>query len=225
MFCKRLLLIAGLFLTACGATTPTASPGSITVEYTFAAAPFLATLDNCAGSNAVNEDLRSADYLEYPTVDLAIRIGQPEDLPYPAYQIGTEDILVIANRQNPVSSLTGKQVRDLFTGQIQNWKELEGADAPVQVWVFPAGDDIQQIFDQNALGGSPFTSMARLANSPDEMSLAIANDVNAVGILSRHWKAGNVSDVYTISNIPVLAITPAQPSAILAGIIACLKNR
>ena len=43
------------------------------------------------------------------------------------------------------------------------------------------------------------------------MAQAIASDVNAVGILTRHWQMGNVPDVYTVATLPVLAITPAQP--------------
>ena len=217
--CVLLLLAA-----SCSSATPTAQAEALHIQYTFAAQPWLANLYNCAGNNVVETELRAADFLDPQSVNLAIRIGQPTDLTGSAYQIGTEEILVVANRQNPVTQLTAEQVRGLFTGQVQTWKDISGTDAPVQVWVFPAGEDIQQIFEQTALGGSPVTSAARLANTSDEMSQAIANDVNAVGILTRHGKTGNISDVFTAATAPVLAIAPSEPDNTMAGILACLQK-
>jgi hypothetical protein len=56
------------------------------------------------------------------------------------------------------------------------------------------------------------------------MSQAIANDVNAVGILTRHWKAGNVSDVFTVTTVPVLAIPSSDPQGVVQQVIACLQK-
>ncbi len=33
--------------------------------------------------------------------------------------------------------------------------------APVQVWVLAAGEDVQQIFQDAAMGGTPVTSLAQ----------------------------------------------------------------
>ena len=157
--------------------------------------------------------------------DLTIRIGQPDNLASPAYQIGEEDILVIVNPQNPVKVLTVEQMRGLFTGQTSNWQGVGGSNATVQVWVYSPGEDIQQIFDTAALGGSRISSNARLATSPDEMAKAIAADVNAVGILTRHWKGSNVTDAFTAVTAPVLALTKAEPQGTVQDLIACLQNR
>jgi hypothetical protein len=219
-----LLLLACFLLSACSSTTLTTTPVPITVQYTAASVPWLAKVYTCAGANGITAEQRAADFIDPRTVDMAIRIGQPENLTSPAYQVGSEDILVGVNKLNPINSLTADQVRGLFSGQIQNWQAINGSDAAVQVWIFAAGEDVQQIFEQTILGGSPVTSLARLATSPDEMSQGIANDVNAVGILTRHWKAGNVAEVFTVATVPVLAITAQEPSGALPGIIACLQK-
>jgi ABC-type phosphate transport system substrate-binding protein len=204
--------------------SPTLSTDSITVQYTAAAIPWLADLQNCAGGTVVMAEQRAADLLDLQTIDLAIRIGQPDALTSPAYQIGSEDILVISNRQNPINTLTADEVRGLFTGSIQTWQEINGSDSPVQVWVFASAEDVQQIFEQTVLGGAMITSNAHLAAGPNEMSQAIANDVNAVGILTRHWKAGNVSEVSMVATAPVLAITAGEPQGVVPGILACLQK-
>jgi hypothetical protein len=184
----------------------------------------MADIQNCAGTSVVSSEQRTAGFLDLQTAIIAIRIGQPLELTSPAYQIGSEDILVIVNLQNPVGALTADQVRALFTGQITNWQAINNTNASVQVWVFASGEDIQDVFEKAIQGESPVTPNARLASSPDEMSQAVANDVNAVGILTRHWKAGNVSEVYSLANIPVLAISAGEPQGIVQGILACLQN-
>jgi hypothetical protein len=217
-------LIALILLAACSSAAPAGTPQTISVQYTFAATAWLGTLNTCAGNNVVRPELRSADFIDLSSANLAIRIGQPDRLTTPAYQIGTEEILVIVNRQNPVNKLTADQVRGLFTGQLPSWKDINGSNAPVQAWVFPDGEDVQQLFADIALGGTPVGPGARLANSPDEMARAVAADVNAIGILPRHWKAGNVSDVYTVTNAPVLALVPVQPDNAMTRILACLQK-
>jgi hypothetical protein len=222
------LILACFLLSSCNSAmpkaTPTAASETIAVQYTAAAVPWLAGLYNCAGVNVVTAEQRAADFQDPQAIDLAIRIGQPASQTSSAYQIGSEDILVIVNPQNPTSSLNAEQVRGLFNGQILNWQEVNGSDAPVQAWVFSSGEDIQQIFEQTILDGSQVTSTARLAAGPDEMAQAVANDVKAVGILTRHWKAGNVSDVYTVATVPVLALTRDKPVGAVQGLLACLQK-
>ena len=211
-------------LTSCSPVTPTISPEPIIVQYTAAAAPWLADLYACAGNNIVKAELRAADFLFPEAANLVMRIGQPAALTSPTYQVDTEDILVIVNTQNPLNKLTHEQVRGLFTGQTLNWKDIDGLDAPVQVWVYASGEDVQQIFSQTALSGSPVTSSARLTTGPNEMTQAVAGDVNAIGILTRHWKANDVSDVFTVTTVPVLAITPSEPRTDINNILACMQK-
>jgi len=56
------------------------------------------------------------------------------------------------------------------------------------------------------------------------MGQAIAGDVNAVGLLTRRWKTGSVSAVYTVATVPVLALTPAEPPGAVQEILACLQK-
>lgn len=213
-----------VLLAACSSAAPTAAPTTLRVEYTFAAQPWLADLYDCARPNLVAAELRAADYINVQKSDMAIRIGEPSGLTASAYQIGTEEVLVIVHPQNPVTHLDAGQVRALFSGQVASWQGINGINATVQVWVFPTGEDIQQIFEQNVLGGLAVVSTARLAATPDEMSRAVADDVNAVGILPRHWKAGNVSDVFVAASVPVLALLPPEAPEVLEEIAACLQE-
>jgi hypothetical protein len=218
------ILLSSLLFASCSTTPSSPAVETITIQYTPAAEPWLAALYDCAGSTVVTADSRAADFLDPQATDLVIRLGQPGSMAATAYKIGSEDILVIVNRQNPINTLTPDQVRELFGGQIPSWKEINGSDAAVQVWAFGSGEDVEQLFVQTALGGSPVTSTARLATGPEEMSQAIAKDVNAVGFLTRHWKAGNVADVFTVATVPVLALSAKEPREAVQGILGCLQK-
>jgi hypothetical protein len=218
------LILAVCLLPSCNSSTPTVTLEPVTVQYTAASIPWLANLYNCMGANMVLAEQRAVDFLDLQSVDLALRIGQPDDLTSPAYQISSEELLVIVNPQNPVISLTAEEVRGLFSGQILRWQEVKGSSTSVQVWVFASGEDVQQIFEQTMLEGRPVTSTARLATGMEQMAQAIASDVDAVGILTRHWKAENVSDVYTIATVPVLALMAGEPHEAVQGILACLQK-
>jgi len=223
---NRFLLFAFLVSSvACSPATPTATPETFRVQYSFATQPWLEKLSGCADGDILATELRPFDFQDSQSADLVMRIGQPEIITTPAFQFGTEDLIVIVNRQNPINRLSADQVRGLFSGRIVNWKGINGQGSPVAVWVFPPGEDVQQILEQYFLGGNPVTSTARLANSPDEMSQAIGKDVAAVGIITRHWKTGNTTEAFTVaSNLPILAITQSKPQGSLEQILACLQK-
>ena len=211
-------------LSACGPATPAATPVTLRLQYTAATRPWLADLYTCAGRNVVDAQLVSADTMDVNTADFTMRIGETPHMSSPTYQIGTDSLEVIANPQNLLKQLNLEQVQEIFTGRIQNWKDLQGPDAPVEVWVFASGEDVEQLFEQTGLGGSPVTSLARLAVSPDEMAEAIAGDANAVGILTKAWKAEGVSNLLTIATEPVLVSTPVEPQGAVLQIINCLQK-
>ncbi len=218
-----LILICTIFA-ACEHSALSPTPTPITVQYTSASAPWLGLIFNCAGLNVVHAEQRAADYHDQQSIDIAIRIGQPAQLSLPAYQIGIEDIIIVTNPQNPVKSLSGSQVRGLFTGQIMTWDVVGGSKAEVNVWVYSPDEDIQQIMDEKALQGNLVTSTARLAGGPEEMVQAIANDENAVGILTRRIKDSDVYSVNNVLTVPVLAISKVGETGAVQDLLACLQK-
>jgi phosphate transport system substrate-binding protein len=54
-----------------------------------------------------------------------------------AYQIPVawDALVVIVNKNNPVNSITFKELQKIYLGKITNWKELGGDNAPVELYV------------------------------------------------------------------------------------------
>ena len=212
-----LFLLAWL-LPACATPTPAVTPQVANFYATSAASPWLSAVYDCApASVAVNlSDAESAQ--------VTLRLGEPDHLATPAYQIASEDIVVVVHPQTGVGALTLEQVRQLFLGQVMNWQELGGNDLPVQVWTFSPDEDIQAIFDRTVMHGQPVTSLARLAVSAQSMSEAVGTQPGSVGVLTRRWQSGDTSEAFVAASAPVLAVVKSEPQGDLRELLGCLQS-
>ncbi len=208
---QGLILLVLLLSTACAPKTqPAANVHVIDAYVTPAAAPWMAKLFGCTTETLLVR-------LNTPALaKIDIRIGQPTPLTGSAFQIASEDILVVTNLANPIQSLTLEQVRDLFAGR---------GDPSMQVWVYASDADVQMVFDQAVMQGGGVASTARLAAGPQEVLDAVGSNPNAVGILPRSWHNGTVREVYAIHDVPVLAITESEPQGDMQVLVSCLQKK
>jgi hypothetical protein len=205
-----ILFILSLFISSCSANTPAVMLQVVTVYASSAVEPWLHELYDCAGTSAVLS--RVADPA---SAEIALRVGEPSPLSSFAYQIDSEDVLIVTQRQSPIQNLTLEEAQALFAGQ---------GDPAVQVWVYASGEDVQQVFDQYVMEGKGVASTARVAVNPQQMSDVLVNQTNTVGILPRHWKAGDSREVLVVATVPVLALTQNQPGGMIKELIGCLQK-
>ena len=204
-----LLILISLLTASCQTGTPAPTPVVITVHSTSAAEPWLAALYDCAGASPVLSRIDDPN-----SAQIALRVGEPKKLAF-GYQIDTEEVLVVTQRQSPVQNLTLEEARALFMGL---------GDPSLQVWVYAAGADVQEVFDQFVMEGRSITPSAHIAVTAQQMSDTLVNEPGTVGILPKHWKAGDSRAVYTIPNVPVLAVTQNEPQGEIKRLIACLQR-
>ena len=55
--------------------------------------------------------------------------------------IGRDALVFLANRSNPVHSLTRSQIVDIYSGRTTNWKEMGGKDRKIQAFQRPMESD------------------------------------------------------------------------------------
>jgi hypothetical protein len=204
------LLFCVLLVSACSTSTPLATPEVVTVFSTAAAEPWLPPLYECAGTVSV---LNRVD--DPAAAQIILRVGESPILSSFAYQIDTEEILVVTQRQSPIQNLNLEGTRALFSGL---------GDPSMQVWVYASDADVQQAFDQLVMEGRIIAPSARVAAHPQQMSDALVNEANTIGILPRHWKAGDSREVFSAGTVPVLALTNAEPQGIVKDLIACIQK-
>jgi hypothetical protein len=209
-----------LLITAdCSPRLPESPVPVISVYATSAARPWLESFYSCGDTGAA---IRLSDP---QSADVQVRLGEPAELRLPAFQIGEEDILVVVHPRDAVGALEPFQVQRLFAGEVTNWSDLGGADLPVQVWTYAAGEDVQQYFDRVVMEGRPVTSLARLAVSAQAMSDGVGASPGAVGFLPRRWKTGNTREALRLPGLPVLAISRTEPSGITKQLLGCVQAK
>ncbi|MFH1186496.1 MAG: hypothetical protein V1755_15910 [Chloroflexota bacterium] len=213
--------MSALLLVMLAACVPAAvqTPVPLTIHASSAVYPWLSTAYDCSPTSA------AIVLVNGPEADMVLRLTEPQELTLPAYQIGTDELLVITHPQVGVGALAPEQVEALFAGQFANWSAVGGADLPVQVWAFATTVDIQEYFDRMVLHGRPVSSLARLAVSSQHMSDSVGDVPGSIGLLPRRWKAGNTREALSVSSVPVLALVQQVPQGALAELLGCMQAR
>ena len=203
-----LLFLLSSYISSCASATQIPQKEMITVYATSAAQPWLTELYTCADNSSVSLNLTADE------PDITLRVGEPEIIISPIYQIDEEEILIVTNRESAIQNLTLTEAQELFAH----------GNASAQVWVYASDADVQIAFDQLVMKGRSVTTFAGLATSPQQMSDLLNAEKDAVGILPKHWKAGTVRDVFSAGTVPVLAITKEEPQGALKELISCLQK-
>jgi phosphate transport system substrate-binding protein len=63
-----------------------------------------------------------------------IEKARENDVTLKLIPIGKEAFVFFVNKRNPVSNLTTKQIKDIYTGRTTNWKELGGKNKSIRVY-------------------------------------------------------------------------------------------
>ena len=65
--------------------------------------------------------------------DEQIKYGTDRGVELELTPIGREAFVFLVNKNNPVDNLSIQQLKDIFTGKITNWKDVGGANRPINV--------------------------------------------------------------------------------------------
>jgi phosphate transport system substrate-binding protein len=138
----------------------------------------------------------------------AAALAKLGDMTSPACEhvVGLDGLAIIVNKSNPVSALTTSQVARIFTGEIANWKEVGGAEAPIKVLSRDDKSGTYDTFKALVLGkGKLVESALRLEDSSD-LSDRVAGDPNAIGFIGlpyiRSAKAVAISEAGATPLVP-----------------------
>jgi phosphate transport system substrate-binding protein len=155
--------------------------------------------------------------------------------------IGLVGTCVIVNASNPIRGLTKEQVRQIFAGEITNWKALGGEDVEIKVFVRESNAATRSSFESYFFGGK--ATYAKTASEVFELEQtlrAVGSFKASVGMATASSRAANdptvklltidgiaptpenlVNGTYKIGR-PLLIVVPADDSKVRPGIKAFL---
>jgi phosphate transport system substrate-binding protein len=101
--------------------------------------------------------------------------------------VARDAIAVVVNPSNPVGRLTVKQISDIYTGEIKNWKEVGGEDRPIVLLSRESNSGTYVYFLENVIRGGNsksrllFSQDTLLMPSSEGISSEIRQNPNAIG--------------------------------------------
>jgi phosphate transport system substrate-binding protein len=98
--------------------------------------------------------------------------------------IGSYAVEVIVNAGNPVTNMTPAQVRDIFSGVVQNWKEVGGPDAPVHLFIRDPISGTYLGFRELAMENKPYGLNVKTFTNYAGIVQAVAKDPGGIGYSS-----------------------------------------
>jgi phosphate transport system substrate-binding protein len=155
------------------------------------------------------------------TVESAKKAAKDQDKSFAApanlmfHELARDSILVIVHKDNPVTSLTKAQLKDMNTGKIKNWKEVGGPDLPVKVVTSHAGSATRAVFQKQVMDGAEYVAGAAEIRTTKEEIVEVGKEKGGVGALSEAFIAANPGKVKTVKAPeimrPLALITVGQP--------------
>lgn len=115
--------------------------------------------------------------------------------------IAIDGIAVIVNPENLVTDLTIEQIAKLYTGEITNWSEVDGADAPVVLIGREAASGTRDGFE-SITDTEDMCKYSQELTSTGDVVTAVASNPNAIGYAS----VASVKD--TVKAVDVEGVTP-----------------
>ena len=97
--------------------------------------------------------------------------------------VALDGVAIVVNPENTVTSLTVDQIAQIYTGEITNWSELGGADAPIAVIGRDAASGTRGAFEE-IVGVEDECVYTNEYESTGEVIGSVAGNPNAIGYAS-----------------------------------------
>ena len=124
-----------------------------------------------------------------------LKQAKERNVQFNEHPIGSYSVAVIVNAANPVADLTREQVRDIFTGAVQNWKDVGGSDAPIHLNIRDPISGTYLGFQELAMENKPYPPGTNALTSYGAIAQAVAQDANGIGAQKTGVKAVSIGGI------------------------------
>ena len=118
--------------------------------------------------------------------------------------IAYDGIAIITNKNNPIKNITLEQIKEIYTGKITNWKDIDSTkDAPIVVVSREEGSGTRDAF-QEIIGykSEELIGEAMISNANGAVKETVAGNENAVGFVSFEYLDDKINIVNVEGVIP-----------------------
>jgi len=139
------------------------------------------------------------------------------------FVVANDGIALIINPSNPVKNLTKEQAAKIFLGEIKNWKDVGGKDAPILVQTRETGSGTLSTLSELLLEKKAVIATATPYASSALIKKAVSSNANAIGFDSIGYADASIK-VVPIDNIKPSAETVKSGSYLLSRSLRVLTK-
>lgn len=109
--------------------------------------------------------------------------------------VANDGIAVVVNKNNPVHALTLAQLKDIYTGNIQNWKDLGGPNLPIVVISRDVSSGTFEVFNTIVLQNEKVLDGSLMLASNNAVATTTAETPGAIGYIGLGYLNDNLNTV------------------------------
>jgi phosphate transport system substrate-binding protein len=112
--------------------------------------------------------------------------------PSQEHVVAVDSLVVITHPSNPIQNLTLDQLDLIYSGNVTNWAELGGPNAPIVAYGRESGSGAEVTFEERifSTSGRTRSDVVRVSTSDEAMATAVASDPNAIGYVGYAYQRG-----------------------------------
>lgn len=127
--------------------------------------------------------------------------------------IAYDALSVIVNPSNPVSKLTREQLEAIFTGKINNWKQVGGPDLKIIVYSRETSSGTYEFFKEIVLKKKNFASNALLMAATGAIVQSVSQTKGAIGYIGLAYIEKNIKPLQVSFDQGKTFVTPNLENA------------
>jgi phosphate transport system substrate-binding protein len=113
---------------------------------------------------------------------------------------------IIINPANTIKNIGRDQLKDIYSGKIDNWSALGGMDHAITLYTRDESSGTREVFWEKALGKGDISAKALFVESNGAMKTAVAKDPYAIGYVS----VGHIDN--SVQPVPLDGVSPTLES-------------
>jgi hypothetical protein len=239
---NKLPLFAILFLLAACSTpsmrTPNPTPSSIFISYETYLPAIANQINSCASnipsisifyiSDIDDQTLQSSSSITIKLDDINLTATQ-------AFQVGTESLVVIVNKDHPLTNISANELPDIFSGQPMQVSETERVT--FETLIYPNDNEMRRIFENAFPDTLRVASNAIICPDPQTVIETVASEPLAIGYIPLSYlsnidnKLENQVQVLSLDpgiiaelTFPIVAQVNQPPNSYVQSLLHCLQQ-
>jgi len=128
--------------------------------------------------------------------------------------IAYDGITVIVHPSNNVNNLTVEQLQKIYSGEINNWKDVGGPDKEIAVIARDSASGTQEFFTEAVMGSVPYRNDMIVQSATGAVTNEVTQNEKAIGIIGAAYQVNSVKTVAV--NVNGTDIMPTEQN-ILSG--------